>query len=195
MGFKNGVNIVQLIGNIGSMNGVELKEFGHNKCAITISVATTESYKSKGEWKEVTQWHDVIIWGQQAKFVAKQARTGREVYVQGTLKYRQYKKRVGNEEVTITKAEIDAKNIKFFDGDKSSSNHAQAQTTEKAKPVKDKKPDQTPKKSDAQKKAEKEEREKEAFPHNVEENLVDDNPKKEPPTENDDNTEETEELF
>lgn len=118
MAFKNGVNDIKLIGNLGNTTNTKLKVFqqGSSKCAITFSLATTESFKNReGKWEERTQWHDIVCWGNQARFVEKNLKTGREVYVAGSLKYRKYKKNVNGMDIEITKAEVEAKDVKFFD--------------------------------------------------------------------------------
>jgi single-strand DNA-binding protein len=59
-------NSVRLVGNLGM--DPEVKIFDTNKKLAKLSLATSESYKNdKGEKITDTQWHNLVIWGAQAK--------------------------------------------------------------------------------------------------------------------------------
>lgn len=83
------MNLVVLHGNLGA--DVEVR---HTKAATpvtTLRVATTDGYKdSDGNWQDVTDWHSVVVWGQQATFLGEYARKGDSVVVEGVLKPRTY---------------------------------------------------------------------------------------------------------
>ena len=56
------VNKVILIGNLGK--DPEVKRFENGAVIASFSIATSESYvdKQSGEKKEITDWHDVVLW-------------------------------------------------------------------------------------------------------------------------------------
>ena len=84
----SGVNKVFIVGNIGNK---EVKEAGHSTVA-NLSIATSESWKDKetGERKEATEWHNIVLWGQPAKFAEQFLDKGDKVYVEGKLKTRNW---------------------------------------------------------------------------------------------------------
>ena len=56
----------------------------------TFSVATSERYKDKtsGEWKDSTDWHNVVLWKQEA--LSEYLKKGKQVYIEGKLKTREW---------------------------------------------------------------------------------------------------------
>ena len=55
------VNKVILIGNLG--RDPEVRRLENGAVVAKFSVATNESYKDKtGEWQNLTEWHDVVVW-------------------------------------------------------------------------------------------------------------------------------------
>ncbi len=88
-------NQVQLIGNLGQKP--EIKTFGEDKKVAKFSIATSDYYiDNKGEKKEQTQWHNVVIWGKQADVVEKYLDKGMQVAVSGKITYRNYDDKDGN---------------------------------------------------------------------------------------------------
>jgi single-strand DNA-binding protein len=82
-------NSVRLIGFLG--NDPEVKELSKVKKVARISLATNESYKNdKGEKVEETQWHNLVLWDNQATIAAKLLKKGSEVAVEGKLSSRSY---------------------------------------------------------------------------------------------------------
>ena len=82
------VNKVILIGHLG--RDAETK-FTPSQVAVTrFSVATNRRWKDQqtGEWKEETDWANVVLWRQEnlANYLVK----GKQVYVEGRLQTRSY---------------------------------------------------------------------------------------------------------
>ena len=84
----SGVNKVIIVGNIGNK---EIKEVGSGEVA-NISVATSEKWKDKdsGKDRENTEWHNIVLWNQLAKFTKDYLEKGDKVYVEGKLKTRDW---------------------------------------------------------------------------------------------------------
>lgn len=88
-------NQVQLIGNLGQKP--EIKTFGEDRKVAKFSIATSDYYyDNKGEKKEQTQWHNVVVWGKQADVVEKYLDKGMQVAVSGKITYRNYDDKDGN---------------------------------------------------------------------------------------------------
>jgi single-strand DNA-binding protein len=79
------VNKVILFGRLGK----DPEELKSKVPGARFSVATTESYKKKGEDKrqERTDWHSIQTWGDQAKFALKWLKKGMLVLLEGKLTY------------------------------------------------------------------------------------------------------------
>ncbi len=88
-------NSVRLVGNLGM--DPEVKNFDNNRKLARLSIATNESYKNdKGEKVTETQWHNLILWGNQAKLAGDYLKKGDEVAIEGKLTNRNYVDKDGN---------------------------------------------------------------------------------------------------
>ena len=82
------VNKVILIGNLG--RDAETAYTASQVAVTKFSVATSRRWKDQqtGEWKEETNWSNVVLWRQEA--VAPYLTKGKQVYVEGRLQTRSY---------------------------------------------------------------------------------------------------------
>jgi single-strand DNA-binding protein len=88
-------NSVRLVGNLGM--DPEVRVFDNNKRLAKLSLATNESYKNdRGEKVTETQWHNIVLWGAQAKFAEDILKKGDEVAIDGKLASRSYVDKDGN---------------------------------------------------------------------------------------------------
>ena len=88
-------NSVRLVGNLGM--DPEVKNFDANKKLAKVAIATNESYKNdKGEKIVETQWHNLILWGTQAKLAEEYLKKGDEVVIEGKLATSNYTDKDGN---------------------------------------------------------------------------------------------------
>jgi single-strand DNA-binding protein len=86
-------NRVQLMGNLGK--DPEVREFDGGKKRARFSLATNERFTyGEGQFKEDTQWHDVVAWGRVAEQVA-QLRKGSRIALEGRLVHRTYETKEG----------------------------------------------------------------------------------------------------
>lgn len=93
------VNRVHLVGNLGK--DVEVAYSPAGMAAATLSVATHEKWKNKqGEPQERTEWHRVNIFGETATNAAKYLRKGSQVYVEGSLRTREWIDKSGSKRYT-----------------------------------------------------------------------------------------------
>ena len=91
------INKVTLIGNVGQ--DVELRSMQNGNKVVNISLATSESWKDKnGEKKEAVEWHKVVVYGDKLpEMLAKYAKKGSKLFVEGSIKSRKYNDSTGAE--------------------------------------------------------------------------------------------------
>lgn len=90
------VNKVILIGNLGK--DPEIRRLENGAVVASFSIATSESFtdKNSGEKKEITDWHDIVLWRGLAEIAEKYIRKGTKIYVEGKLKKRSWQDKEGN---------------------------------------------------------------------------------------------------
>ena len=90
------VNKVILIGNLGK--DPEIRRLENGAVVASFSIATSESFtdKNSGENKEITDWHDIVLWRGLAEIAEKYIRKGTKIYVEGKLKKRSWQDKEGN---------------------------------------------------------------------------------------------------
>ena len=107
-----GVNVVHLIGNLG--HDPELRETANGNPVLNLRLAVNERRKGPdGEWGEAVEWVNVTTWGRTAENVAKFLNKGSQVYVEGSLRTRDWTDKEGKERRST---EIVARNVRFLGG-------------------------------------------------------------------------------
>src|SRR3990170_6461974 len=87
-------NRVQLTGFLGQ--DVELRELAQGNKLARLTMATNEYKRSlNGMAEKVTQWHNIVAWGQTAETMSELLRKGQKVFVEGKIVYRQYETKAG----------------------------------------------------------------------------------------------------
>jgi single-strand DNA-binding protein len=88
----SGVNKVILVGRLGKEP--EVRNLENGAAVANFTIATSESYKDKttGEKKEVTEWHNVVLWRGLAEIAQKYLHKGDLVYIEGKLRTRSWEK-------------------------------------------------------------------------------------------------------
>jgi single-strand DNA-binding protein len=104
-----GVNKVILLGNLGKDPVVRSLESGAKVASFTL--ATNRFFKGKdGNPVEETEWHNVVLWGNLADLAEKYLTKGRQVFIEGRIRTRQYDDKEG---VKRYVTEIVAENMTF----------------------------------------------------------------------------------
>jgi single-strand DNA-binding protein len=108
-----GVNKVILVGNLGK--DPEVRHLENGVMVANFSLATTESYKDRntGERRQVTEWHNVVLWRGLAEVTEKYLKKGNQVYVEGKLRTRSWTDKEGNTRYTT---EVVADNMTMLGG-------------------------------------------------------------------------------
>src|SRR5687767_7229347 len=129
----SGVNKVILVGRLGK--DPEVRNLENGVSVANFTMATSESYKDKttGEKKEVTEWHNIVLWRCLAEISQKYLHKGDLVYIEGKLRTRSWEK----EGVTRYTTEIIADNMTMLgsrggSGGGYSSNDSASRSTERA---------------------------------------------------------------
>ena len=88
------LNKVMLIGNLGK--DAETKHTAGGVARTIFTVATSRRWKDQqtGEWREETDWHDVVLW--RSENVAPYLQKGKQVFVEGRLQTRSWEDQSGN---------------------------------------------------------------------------------------------------
>jgi len=86
-----GINKVILVGNLGA--DPELRYTADGTAVCRLRVATSRRYTDKqGNRQEETAWHRVDAWGKLAEICGQYLSKGRQIYIEGRLKYGSYEK-------------------------------------------------------------------------------------------------------
>jgi single-strand DNA-binding protein len=87
-----GLNKVQLIGRLGK--DPEIRNLDNGVKVANVSIATSEQWKDKttGQKKEVTEWHNLVLWRGLADVAEKYLKKGNQVFVEGKIRTRSWEK-------------------------------------------------------------------------------------------------------
>ena len=82
------VNKVILIGHLGKDAETKFTPSGVAKSTFSLATNWRSKDQQTGEWKEQTDWHNIVLWRQEnlANYLTK----GKQVYVEGRLQTRNY---------------------------------------------------------------------------------------------------------
>jgi single-strand DNA-binding protein len=95
----SGVNKVILIGNLGA--NPEMRFTPGGQAVANLRIATTERWTDRnGQRQEATEWHRVVLWGKQAEVAGQYLQKGRQVYIEGRIRTRQWQDQSGQKRYT-----------------------------------------------------------------------------------------------
>jgi single-strand DNA-binding protein len=90
------VNKVILIGNLGKDPEIRSIETGIKVASFALATSETYMDRVSGEKKELTDWHDIVVWRGLAEIVEKYLKKGMKVYVEGKLRKKSWQDKEGN---------------------------------------------------------------------------------------------------
>jgi len=106
------VNRVFLLGNLGRDPEVRYTQGGTT--VANLRIATTERRPDgNGGWQDATEWHTVVVFGKQADNVKKFLTKGRQVFIEGSLRTRQWQDQQGQKRYST---EVVARDVRFIGG-------------------------------------------------------------------------------
>jgi single-strand DNA-binding protein len=104
------LNQVTLLGNL--TRDPELRDSNNGNAVCNFSLALNRAYKDQsGEWKEATDYIDVVAWGSLAERVATYLFKGRRALIQGKLQSRSWEQ----DGQKRSKVEVLASDVTFID--------------------------------------------------------------------------------
>jgi single-strand DNA-binding protein len=93
------VNKVILIGNLGRDPEIRYTQAGEP--IANFSLATSENWTDKsGQKQERTEWHRVEVFGKTAQVVRDYCAKGKQVYLEGSIRYDEWTDKEGNKRMT-----------------------------------------------------------------------------------------------
>ncbi len=93
------VNKVILLGRLGGDPDVRYTPDGSP--IVNFTMATNEPVKTPdGNWEERAEWHKVVAFGKQAEICSNYLNKGKQVYIEGKLRTRQWEDNQGNKRYT-----------------------------------------------------------------------------------------------
>jgi single-strand DNA-binding protein len=98
------VNKVILIGRLGKDAESKFTPSGTSVASFSIATSWRQKDQQTGEWKEHTDWHNIVLW--RAENVAPYLTKGTQVYVEGRLQTRNYENKEGRK-VYVTEVVAD----------------------------------------------------------------------------------------
>jgi single-strand DNA-binding protein len=105
------LNKVLLIGRVGQDPEVRYTKSG--QAVADLRIATNDFWKDKqGQKQERTEWHSIVLWGQQAEFAQNYIKKGRLIFVEGRLQTRDW---TDKQNVKHYKTEVVANNVQLLD--------------------------------------------------------------------------------
>ena len=105
----SGVNKITLIGNLGRDPEVRYAQSGTPICNFSIGV--TERRKEKDDWKDHTEWFNIVTFGKTAENTGRFLKKGRQVYIDGRLQSRKWQDKEGQQRTSV---EVIANQIVFL---------------------------------------------------------------------------------
>ena len=120
-----GVNKVILVGTLGK--DPETKTFPNGGSLTQFSIATSESWtdKNSGERKEQTEWHRIVLHNRLGEIAQQYLRKGSKVYIEGSLRTRQWTDQSGQERYTT---EIRGEQMQMLDSNNRQQNDNQGES-------------------------------------------------------------------
>jgi single-strand DNA-binding protein len=116
------VNKVILIGRLGK--DPELKYTPSGTPVAKFTLATDEVFKDQsGEQQKHTEWHNIVAWKRLAEICGEYLTKGKQVYIEGSIRSRQWEDQSGNKR---TAYEIVARDMRML-GSKAEAERAAAE--------------------------------------------------------------------
>ena len=105
------VNKAILVGRLGA--DPEIRFTGTGRAVCNFRIATDSVWKDRdGNRQKNTEWHQIVVWGQQAETCSKYLSKGREVFIEGEIRTRSWEK----DGVKRYTTEIVAQQVRFLGG-------------------------------------------------------------------------------
>ena len=95
---RGSVNKVILIGRLGKDAETKFTTSGVSRSTFTLATNYRVKDSQTGEWRDETDWHNVVVWRQEK--LAEYLQKGKQVYVEGRLTTRSWEDKDGQKRYT-----------------------------------------------------------------------------------------------
>ena len=124
MSHVRSLNKVILVGRVGKD-----PEITHipslEKDVAKFSIATNEGYMDQNkQWKDITEWHNIVAWGWNVQKIEKNVSKGSMVLIEGRLKTRKWQDKNGQDRRTT---EIHVDNLVILEKSERSTSYSSSQ--------------------------------------------------------------------
>ena len=107
------VNKVILLGRLGKDAETKFTPSGISISKFTVATNRSTKDQASGEWKELTDWHNVVVW--RTDHVANFLLKGKQVYIEGRLETRSYEDKEGQKKY-FTEVVCEAQSLVLLGG-------------------------------------------------------------------------------
>jgi len=87
------VNKVILLGHLGKDAETKFTPSGVAKTTFTLATNRRWKDQQSGEWKEVTDWHNIVLW--RSENLTNYLQKGKQVYIEGRIENRSWEDKEG----------------------------------------------------------------------------------------------------
>ena len=94
------VNKVILVGNCGRDPEIRYLPSGQAVANVTLATSSRRKDRNTGETVEDTQWHRITFYDRLAEIAGEYVKKGRQIYVEGRIKYGKFTNKDGVEQNT-----------------------------------------------------------------------------------------------
>ena len=102
-----GVNDHTIVGNLG--RDPEIRYSKKGDAIASFSVASTSRYKIGDEWKDHTEWFNVVVFGKLASACEQYLAKGSPIYLRGRIQTRTWQDKDGNTRYTTEHIALDCR--------------------------------------------------------------------------------------
>jgi single-strand DNA-binding protein len=88
------INKAILLGHLGKDAETKFTPSGTARTSFTLATSRRWKDQQTGDWKEETDWHNVVLW--RSENLANYLLKGKQVYVEGRISNRSYEDKDGN---------------------------------------------------------------------------------------------------
>jgi single-strand DNA-binding protein len=105
------INRVILVGNLTRDPELRALPSGTSVCSLRLAVNDRVKDRDTGEWRDQPNYFDIDVFGGQAENCAKYLAKGRQVAVEGRLRWREWEAKEGGKRQSVSVA---ADNVQFI---------------------------------------------------------------------------------
>jgi single-strand DNA-binding protein len=95
------LNKVMLIGNLGRDPEVRATQNGQKIANMTLATSDSRYNKATGQRDEHTEWHRLVMFGNQAEVAEKYLKKGKTIFVEGRIQTRKWTDKENQERTTV----------------------------------------------------------------------------------------------